>query len=82
MFLQTFSATGLTRMHQTEQSLESLCAVIECQQPIADLYKFKGRITVYGPEGSKQVASLGAENVILRGARLKNTDFVYGKYFY
>lgn len=77
--LKTFSATGLTRHCQTERSFDDLCAVIECQQPIADLYKFKGRVKVYDRQGGSQMASLGAENVILRGARLKNTGFVYGK---
>lgn len=52
--------------------------MIECQQPIPDLYKFVGRMTVYG-RGESVVRSLGPENVLLRGARLKNTPYIYGK---
>uniref|UniRef100_A0A4W5QR37 Phospholipid-transporting ATPase n=1 Tax=Hucho hucho TaxID=62062 RepID=A0A4W5QR37_9TELE len=41
--------------------LEALHAVLECQQPDADLYR-----------------PLGPENLLLRGARLKNTKEIFG----
>uniref|UniRef100_A0A8C7YMN3 Phospholipid-transporting ATPase n=1 Tax=Oryzias sinensis TaxID=183150 RepID=A0A8C7YMN3_9TELE len=41
--------------------LEALQAVVECQQPEADLYR-----------------PLGPENLLLRGARLKNTKEIFG----
>lgn len=52
--------------------------MIECQQPMPDLYKFVGRMTVH--KNSENVMKpLGPENLLLRGARLKNTPYVYGE---
>ena len=57
-----------------------LCAKIECQQPIADLYKFVGVIDIFEPNSNDTCKKpLTAENLLLRGATLKNTEFVYGK---
>uniref|UniRef100_A0A4W5RNF3 Phospholipid-transporting ATPase n=1 Tax=Hucho hucho TaxID=62062 RepID=A0A4W5RNF3_9TELE len=58
----------------TEKNLESLSATIECEQPQPDLYKF---VTVF----SRCVVffrSLGPENLLLKGATLKNTQKIYG----
>ncbi|KAG5851490.1 hypothetical protein ANANG_G00093980 [Anguilla anguilla] len=55
----------------------ALLAVVECQQPEADLYRFVGRITVT-QQGEEIVRPLGPENLLLRGARLKNTKEIFG----
>ena len=39
------------------------------------IYKFEGNIEL---EGLSEKASLGAENMDLRGSSLKNTEFIYG----
>lgn len=74
---QTHFCVPETREFQRESDFTKLCATIECQQPIPDLYKFIGRITVYNNSNSV-LKSLGPENVLLRGARLKNTPYIYG----
>ena len=74
---QTHFCVPETREFQRESDFTKLCATIECQQPIPDLYKFIGRITVYNNSDSV-LKSLGPENVLLRGARLKNTPYIYG----
>lgn len=51
---------------------------IECEQPTTNLYKFIGNSTVFNGDNSK--VPLTAENVLLRGCCLKNTDFVIGEY--
>jgi phospholipid-translocating ATPase len=56
----------LNQTYTTDEDFGYLQAVIECQQPIPDLYKFVGRMTVYG-QGERVVRSLGPENVLLRG---------------
>ncbi|KAL5004459.1 hypothetical protein ScPMuIL_017915 [Solemya velum] len=76
--LKTHSSLTHTRSHQTAESLSSLHAVIECQQPIPDLYKFVGRMTISRDNGESAMCSLGPENVLLRGARLRNTPYVFG----
>ncbi|XP_022336878.2 phospholipid-transporting ATPase IF-like isoform X6 [Crassostrea virginica] len=75
--LKTHFCVPETREFQRESDFTKLCATIECQQPIPDLYKFIGRITVYNNSDSV-LKSLGPENVLLRGARLKNTPYIYG----
>lgn len=78
--LKTFYCTEQTRLLTTESHFQSLYGTIECQQPIADFYQFVGRISIYGSAGQgTSVSSLGPENVLLRGTRLKNTEFIYGE---
>ena len=79
IYLQTFVCVPDTRYLQHVEAFSSFYATIECQQPIADLYRFVGRILLTLQSGEKVTRSLGPENVLLRGARLKNTPFVYGK---
>ncbi|KAH8418901.1 hypothetical protein KR222_003800 [Zaprionus bogoriensis] len=50
--------------------------VIECESPSTDLYNFNGKIELTGGEG--RVLPLSAENVLLRGSRVKNTECVIG----
>uniref|UniRef100_A0A665UV91 Phospholipid-transporting ATPase n=1 Tax=Echeneis naucrates TaxID=173247 RepID=A0A665UV91_ECHNA len=61
----------------THAHLESLQAVVECQQPEADLYS-----TIHLSLCLFCVCScvrpLGPENLLLRGARLKNTKEIFG----
>uniref|UniRef100_A0A8C1EAR2 ATPase phospholipid transporting 11B (putative) n=2 Tax=Cyprinus carpio TaxID=7962 RepID=A0A8C1EAR2_CYPCA len=59
--LKTHYAVPETAVSQSVSRLESLQAVVECQQPEADLYR-----------------PLGPENLLLRGARLKNTKEIFG----
>nr|XP_053653910.1 phospholipid-transporting ATPase IF-like isoform X2 [Cherax quadricarinatus] len=50
--------------------------------PHANLYDFKGRVEVYRGDGGPIKASLSTENLLPRGARLKNTSTVYGAAIY
>ncbi|XP_061089727.1 phospholipid-transporting ATPase IG isoform X1 [Conger conger] len=62
----------------TERDLELLNATIECEQPQPDLYKFVGRMHIYRSDQDPAVRSLGPENLLLKGATLKNTKKIYG----
>uniref|UniRef100_A0AAY4EQL7 Phospholipid-transporting ATPase n=1 Tax=Denticeps clupeoides TaxID=299321 RepID=A0AAY4EQL7_9TELE len=75
--LKTHYAVPETAVCQSVSRLEALQAVVECQQPEADLYRFVGRITVT-QQGEEIVRPLGPENLLLRGARLKNTKEIFG----
>ncbi|XP_071540028.1 phospholipid-transporting ATPase IF-like isoform X2 [Panulirus ornatus] len=46
--------------------------------PHANLYDFKGCLEVYRGNAEPARASLGSENLLLRGTKLKNTTTVYG----
>ncbi|XP_069831223.1 phospholipid-transporting ATPase IF isoform X2 [Dendropsophus ebraccatus] len=75
--LKTHFAVPETAVLQSVANLDTLKAVIECQQPEADLYRFVGRITLQ--EHSEDIVRpLGPENLLLRGARLKNTKEIFG----
>ncbi|CAB1324228.1 unnamed protein product [Coregonus sp. 'balchen'] len=75
--LKTHYSVPETLVSQSVSRLEALHAVVECQQPDADLYRFVGRITVT-QQGEEIVRPLGPENLLLRGARLKNTKEIFG----
>ncbi|XP_045562375.1 phospholipid-transporting ATPase IF isoform X1 [Salmo salar] len=75
--LKTHYSVPETLVSQSVSRLEALHAVVECQQPDADLYRFVGRITVTQQE-EEIVRPLGPENLLLRGARLKNTKEIFG----
>uniref|UniRef100_A0A3Q3W1N7 Phospholipid-transporting ATPase n=1 Tax=Mola mola TaxID=94237 RepID=A0A3Q3W1N7_MOLML len=62
----------------TEKDLETLNATIECEQPQPDLYKFVGRMHIYKNDQEPAVRSLGPENLLLKGATLKNTQKICG----
>uniref|UniRef100_A0A6I8N6V6 Phospholipid-transporting ATPase n=1 Tax=Ornithorhynchus anatinus TaxID=9258 RepID=A0A6I8N6V6_ORNAN len=75
---KTHYAVRDTIMLCTTDSIENLRATIECEQPQPDLYKYVGRINIYN-EGAETIArSLGPENLLLKGATLKNTKKIYG----
>ncbi|KAI1882700.1 hypothetical protein AGOR_G00237590 [Albula goreensis] len=75
--LKTHHAVPETASCQSVARLDALSAMVECQQPEPDLYRFVGRMTVTQKE-EEIVRPLGPENVLLRGARLKNTREIYG----
>ncbi|XP_075870703.1 phospholipid-transporting ATPase IH-like isoform X3 [Nelusetta ayraudi] len=74
---KTYYAVPDTMAFRTEQEVDSLHATIECEQPQPDLYKFVGRINIYKDNEEPVARPLGAENLLLRGATLKNTQHIY-----
>lgn len=75
--LKTHISILETRRCQLDSDFERLQAMIECEQPQADLYSFVGRIHIIHNE-ERVLRSLAIENILLRGARLKNTTYVFG----
>lgn len=71
-----------TRHYDNPLQLKELKALIECERPSVNLYSFVGNMTVYS-ESNSDVSGitfpLHLENLLLRGARLKDTEFIYGK---
>ncbi|XP_041055544.1 phospholipid-transporting ATPase IH isoform X1 [Carcharodon carcharias] len=79
---KTYQAVQDTKALRTEAELDVLNATIECEQPQPDLYNFVGRISIYHETEEPIVRPLGSENVLLRGATLKNTQNIYGVAIY
>lgn len=76
--LKRFVAVSATKnLDSPEELANQLEGTIVCQQPVDDFYKFYGKITVK-INGFESCEPLGPECLLLRGARLKDTDFVYG----
>uniref|UniRef100_A0A7M4ET54 Phospholipid-transporting ATPase n=1 Tax=Crocodylus porosus TaxID=8502 RepID=A0A7M4ET54_CROPO len=75
---KTHYAVRDTTVLCTHETIDSLAATIECEQPQPDLYKFVGRINIYRSNQEPIARSLGPENLLLKGATLKNTKKIYG----
>ncbi|XP_036304480.1 phospholipid-transporting ATPase IF isoform X7 [Pipistrellus kuhlii] len=75
--LKTHVTVPETAVLRTVAKLDTLVAVIECQQPEADLYRFMGRMIIT-QQMEEIVRPLGPESLLLRGARLKNTKEIFG----
>lgn len=54
-------------------------ATIECDLPNPRLYEFEGRLMM---PGGIDTYPLGPENILLRGAKLKNTTWIFGVVLY
>ncbi|KNC56496.1 uncharacterized protein AMSG_11503, partial [Thecamonas trahens ATCC 50062] len=65
-------------LHDPHTILDSLDIVVHYQEPTASLYEFEGYLTTRG--GSNY--ALSANNLLLRGSRLKNTDYVLALVLY
>uniref|UniRef100_A0A8C3V453 Phospholipid-transporting ATPase n=1 Tax=Catharus ustulatus TaxID=91951 RepID=A0A8C3V453_CATUS len=75
---KTHYAVRDTTVLGTDEAIDTLTATIECEQPQPDLYKFVGRIIIYRSNQEPVARSLGPENLLLKGATLKNTKKIYG----
>ncbi|XP_078544731.1 phospholipid-transporting ATPase IG isoform X1 [Lissotriton helveticus] len=79
---KVYYALRETAALSTVQTVDCLNATIECEQPQPDLYKFVGRMNIYEDNQTVTARSLGPENLLLKGATLKNTKKVYGVAIY
>ncbi|XP_030210357.1 probable phospholipid-transporting ATPase IH isoform X3 [Gadus morhua] len=78
---KTYYAVQDTKAYTTEEEVDSIKATIECEQPQPDLYKFVGRVNIY-MDNEPVARPLGSENLLLRGATLKNTAYIYAVAIY
>lgn len=73
----------MTRDLNAPETLGELRAHLEYEQPDVNLYQFIGQLIVYSNDKTSEDSktdALGMENLLLRGARLKDTDHVYGNF--
>lgn len=57
-------------------------ALVTCQHPRANLYEFQGKIETNLADDDCGTGSLTIDNILLRGSRLKDTEFVIGASVY
>ncbi|TRY92636.1 hypothetical protein DNTS_007692 [Danionella cerebrum] len=79
---KTYYAVQDTKAFSTAEEVDTLHATIECEQPQPDLYKFVGRINIYLDRDEPIARPLGSENLLLRGATLKNTEYIHAVAIY
>ncbi|KAF8566484.1 hypothetical protein P879_04792 [Paragonimus westermani] len=70
--------TTATCVDQFDKISEQLYVRIDCQSPTADLGKFEGRLSTRADTDHP----LTFHNLVLRGAKLRNTDFMIGATVY
>uniref|UniRef100_A0A8C2WFR2 ATPase phospholipid transporting 11A n=1 Tax=Cyclopterus lumpus TaxID=8103 RepID=A0A8C2WFR2_CYCLU len=73
---KTYYAVQDTKAYNTEKEVDSIHATIECEQPQPDLYN------VVTMSCCLFFRPLGSENLLLRGATLKNTEYIYAVAIY
>ncbi|XP_011693120.1 PREDICTED: probable phospholipid-transporting ATPase IF [Wasmannia auropunctata] len=61
----------------TLQEIVAMQATITCQQPMANLYTFQGKLEI-NDDGGGTSGHLTIDNLMLRGSRLKDTEYVVG----
>ena len=61
----------------TMNQIVAMNAVITCQHPVADLYTFYGKINV-DVDDELINGHLTVDNLLLRGVKLKDTDYIIG----
>lgn len=52
-------------------------ATVTCQHPLADLYTFHGKLEINN-DNEVSNGHLTIDNLLLRGSRLKDTEYVIG----
>ncbi|XP_065055666.1 phospholipid-transporting ATPase IF-like isoform X1 [Rhopilema esculentum] len=76
--LKVRKALAETASLKEADQLAGLTAVVECDHPEYDMYKFNGRMKFYNHGSEEKICALGPSNILLRGARLKNVPYVFG----
>nr|XP_006820513.1 PREDICTED: probable phospholipid-transporting ATPase IA-like [Saccoglossus kowalevskii] len=64
----------------SREDLTSMEGRIECEGPNRHLYEFVGNIRLRG--STKMANPLGTDQILLRGAQLKNTHWIFGAVIY
>uniref|UniRef100_A0A3Q2GFC4 Phospholipid-transporting ATPase n=1 Tax=Cyprinodon variegatus TaxID=28743 RepID=A0A3Q2GFC4_CYPVA len=78
---KTYHAVQDTKAYKTEEEVNCIHATIDCEQPQPDLYK-SVRINLDLNTMFALCRSLASQNLLLRGATLKNTQYIYGVAIY
>ncbi|XP_014253850.1 probable phospholipid-transporting ATPase IA isoform X3 [Cimex lectularius] len=76
--LKIRQALPITSTYLNSQMLSQLSATIECEKPNKMIYEFVGNITIEG----ERTLPLGPEKILLRGAMLRNTSWIFGAVIY
>lgn len=76
--LKIKQASPLTANLTTPSSVLSLRGSLRSEQPNNSLYTYEGTLDLVNEQGIPKQVPLGPDQVLLRGAQLRNTPWVYG----
>jgi len=66
------------KLFKSDESIMRFKGECECDQPNEQLYKFEGRLSFEGINGTKEEISLSQTQLLLWGSSLRNTEYIYG----
>lgn len=75
--LKLREALPVTLDYTSEDKIDGLEGRVECEQPNSNLYKFNGNIKLLEQD---HASPLNLSSLLLRGAKLMNTEWICGKY--
>jgi phospholipid-translocating ATPase len=78
--LQTLKCPRLLRNYRSVAELEKFKARVECDPPSVDLYTYNGKVELLVGDKKGEAEALDADNLLLRGSKIKNTEYIYGIY--
>jgi hypothetical protein len=76
--LQTLKCPRLLRNFRSVSELEKFKARVECDPPSVDLYTYHGKVELLCSDKKGDAEALDADNLLLRGSKIKNTAYIYG----
>eukprot|EP01134_Creolimax_fragrantissima_P006623 CFRG6623T1 len=75
--LKIKQSVSITESVKTPGDARFLRGTVMCETPNNRLYNFEGLLTLHS-EGEEKKMAVGPDQVLLRGAQLRNTPWVYG----
>ncbi|KAK0180340.1 hypothetical protein PV327_005992 [Microctonus hyperodae] len=79
--LKTLQVPKVT-LGKSVEEIVAMEALVTCQHPLANLYEFQGKVETNIADDDCAIGSLTIDNILLRGSRLKDTEFVIGASVY
>ncbi|RKP34901.1 hypothetical protein BJ085DRAFT_14693 [Dimargaris cristalligena] len=76
--LKRKAAMRFTQPFATDAKVSTLRGRIQCEFPNEKLDQIDGRVHFHRAYASEKPSPFTADNVLLRGTHLRNTDFIYG----
>lgn len=76
--LKIKQANSLTSHLTAPHLVTSLRGSMRCEQPNNSLYTFEGTLDLVSEQGVPKQVPLGPDQILLRGAQLRNTPWIYG----
>ncbi|KAF8512600.1 Ca-transporting ATPase [Hysterangium stoloniferum] len=80
--LKIKQASPETASLTSPQAITNLHGLLRCEQPNNSLYTFEGTFDIKSQQGVSKTVPLGPDQILLRGAQLRNTPWCYGLVVY